>query len=64
MGLILKMEFYKVNQRLENLDLEKYQYPNRRIGVIVHITDENGKILLQQREIKSVKDRFCNFFRF
>jgi ADP-ribose pyrophosphatase YjhB (NUDIX family) len=34
-------------------DVNKYHYENQKIGVIVHIEDEKGNILLQQRGIKS-----------
>lgn len=47
------MEYYKMTKPVEYTDLEHFQYPNRRIGVIVHIVDANGKILLQQRGTKS-----------
>ena len=35
------------------VDLDAFKYPNRGIGVIVHIYDEFGNILLQQRGKKS-----------
>lgn len=47
------MNYYKMNHKIEMQDLENFQYPNRRIGVIAHIEDESGKILLQQRGMKS-----------
>lgn len=47
------MEFYEVGTELTFKDLDNYIYPNRKVGVIVHIEDENGKILLQQRAQKS-----------
>lgn len=35
------------------VDLDAFKYPNRGIGVIVHIYDEFGNVLLQQRGKKS-----------
>ena len=47
------MKFYKMNHEVTNADLQKFNFENQRIGVIVHIEDNNGKILLQQRGVKS-----------
>ena len=47
------MEYYRINHQIEKSDLNQFQYPNRKIGVIVHIVDESGRILLQQRGKKS-----------
>lgn len=47
------MNYYKMNRKIEKEDLESFQYPNRKIGVIAHIVDELGNILLQQRGMKS-----------
>lgn len=47
------MEYYKINHKIEKSDLDQFQYPNRKIGVIAHIMDESGRILLQQRGTKS-----------
>lgn len=47
------MDYYSFDHKIEKDDLEDFQYPNRKIGVIVHIVDETSKILLQQRGVKS-----------
>lgn len=47
------MEFYKTDHNVNIIDIEKFKYPNKKIGVIAHIEDKDGKILLQQRGIKS-----------
>ena len=47
------MEFYKLDHKANINDIETFNYPNQKIGVIVHIEDELGNILLQQRGIKS-----------
>lgn len=47
------MKFYKMNHEVNSTDLQKFDFENRRIGVIVHIEDDNGRILLQQRGVKS-----------
>ena len=47
------MEFYKLDHKANINDIETFNYPNQKIGVIAHIEDELGNILLQQRGIKS-----------
>ena len=47
------MEFYKLDHEANVTDIEAFNYPNQKIGVIAHIEDELGNILLQQRGIKS-----------
>lgn len=47
------MEFYKLDHEANITDIESFNYPNQKIGVIAHIEDELGNILLQQRGIKS-----------
>ena len=47
------MEFYKLNHEVNKKDLEHFSYPNQKLGVIIHIEDEEGKILLQRRGPKS-----------
>ncbi|MBR1376646.1 MAG: NUDIX hydrolase [Bacilli bacterium] len=44
------MKFYEVDGIV---DLDKYNYSNYKVGVIVHIKDSNDNILLQQRGLKS-----------
>lgn len=34
------MDFYKIDHKIESSDLENFDYPNRKVGVIVHIFDE------------------------
>lgn len=47
------MKFYKLDHFVNNGDIRNFNFDNQRIGVIAHIEDENGKILLQQRGLKS-----------
>lgn len=47
------MKFYKMDHEVSELDLQKLDFDNKRLGVIVHIEDKDGKILLQQRGAKS-----------
>ena len=47
------MQFYSLNHEASFEDLKKFNYPNQKIGVIAHIENENGEILLQQRGVKS-----------
>lgn len=47
------MKFYSVDYELSFEDIEKFEYPNQKIGVIVHIENNKGEILLQQRGAKS-----------
>ena len=44
------MEYYLFNGYEE---LDGYTYPNKKYAVIAHMTDNNGKILLQRRGIMS-----------
>lgn len=41
------MEFYKMNHEVTEKDIKKFNMENQRIGVIVHIEDKDGNILLQ-----------------
>lgn len=45
------MEYFVLDGK--EIDLKAMEYPNRKIGVIVHIYDEQGNIMLQQRGPKS-----------
>lgn len=47
------MKFYKIDHSINVKDIQKFNFENQKIGVIAHIQDKNGKILLQQRGIKS-----------
>ncbi len=47
------MKFYPINYEADFDDIEKFDYPNRKIGVIAHIENDKGEILLQQRGVKS-----------
>lgn len=47
------MDFYLINHEATVEDIEKFHFPNQKVGVIAHIETKDGKILLQQRGIKS-----------
>lgn len=47
------MEYYILNHEATYEDLEKFNLPNQKIGVIAHIENLDGEILLQQRGVKS-----------
>lgn len=47
------MNLYLLDHEATFDDLEKFNYPNQKIGVIAHIENEDGEILLQQRGVKS-----------
>lgn len=47
------MTFYPINHEVIFSEIEKFNYPNRKIGVIAHIENDKGEILLQQRGVKS-----------
>lgn len=47
------MKFYKLEHEVTVDDIEEFNYSNQKIGVIAHIENENGEILLQQRGAKS-----------
>lgn len=43
------MEFSLLNHEITLKDVEKFDYPNSKYGVIVHIENDKGELLLQQR---------------
>ena len=47
------MHFYSLDHEASFEDLKKFNYPNQKIGVIAHIENQNGEVLLQQRGVKS-----------
>lgn len=47
------MEYYILNHEATYEDLAKFNLPNQKIGVIAHIENLAGEILLQQRGVKS-----------
>lgn len=47
------MDFYVLDHEANFEDIEKFNYPNLKIGVIAHIENNNGEILLQQRGFKA-----------
>ena len=47
------MNFYPINYEAVFEDIERFNYPNKKVGVIAHIENDKGEILLQQRGIKS-----------
>ena len=47
------MKFYKIDHSVNSEDIKKFNFENQKIGVIAQIEDERGKILLQQRGLKS-----------
>ena len=47
------MHFYLLDHEATFKDLETFNFPNQKIGVIAHIENLNGEILLQQRGEKS-----------
>ena len=49
------MNYYKLDHEATIKDIEKFNYPNQRVGVISIISNDKGQILLQQRG-KSSRD--------
>lgn len=47
------MNFYLLNHEATYEDLQKFNFPNQKVGVIAHIENSAGEILLQQRGEKS-----------
>ena len=47
------MEFYLIDHEATLEDIEKFHFPNQKVGVIAHIETLDGKVLLQQRGVKS-----------
>ena len=53
------MKLIKLEHEITIEDINKrYNLPNQKIGIIIHIKDENKKILFQQRGPKSRGDKF------
>lgn len=50
------MNFYPIDYEAIFEDIKKFNYPNKKVGVIAHIENDKGEILLQQRGIKSRDD--------
>ncbi len=46
-------KYFRMNKKIKSEDIKRFNFENQRIGVIAHIEDSDGKILLQQRGIKS-----------
>lgn len=47
------MEFYLIDHEATVEDIEKFHFSNQKVGVIAHIETLDGKVLLQQRGVKS-----------
>lgn len=47
------MKFYPIDHEATFEDIKQFNYHNQKIGVIAHIENDKGEILLQQRGIKS-----------
>ena len=47
------MKYEKLDHEATFEDLKKFSYPNQKIGIIAHIENEKGEILLQQRGSKA-----------
>ena len=47
------MDYHEIDHEATMEDIDKFIYDNKKIGVIVHVEDSDGKILLQQRGSKS-----------
>ena len=37
------MEFYKLNHEVNKKDLERFSYPNQKLGVIIHVENERER---------------------
>ena len=47
------MDYHEIDHEATMEDIDKFIYDNKKIGVIVHVEDSEGRILLQQRGSKS-----------
>lgn len=52
------MNYYKLDHEATKEDIEKFDYPNKRVGVISIISNKEGDILLQQRGKNSRDAKF------
>ncbi len=47
------MNYYKMNHDVTEEDINNLDYENKKVGVIIHIENNDGKMLLQQRGEKA-----------
>lgn len=47
------MDFYLLDHEATYDDIKRFNFPNQKVGVIAHIENSSGEILLQQRGKKS-----------
>ena len=47
------MDYQVLDHEATLEDIKSYQYDNQKIGVLLHMEDKDGNILLQQRGVKS-----------
>ena len=51
------MEFFKIDHEVREIDIEAFDYPNKKVGVVLHVENESGEILLVQQNMKSPNDQ-------
>ena len=51
------MDFWTLNHEATFKDIKDFNYANQKLAVVIHIQNDEGKILLQQRGEKSNGDR-------
>ncbi len=52
-----ELNFYVLDHEATFEDLKQFSYPHQKIGVIAHIENEKGEILLQQRGSKAFDEK-------
>ncbi len=46
------MHYYSFEREIIPKDIEAFHYPNQKVGVLLHLENKKGEILLQQRALK------------
>ena len=51
------MEFFKIDHEVREIDIETFDYPNKKVGVVIHIENEAGELLLVQQNMKTPEEK-------
>ena len=50
------MEFFKVDHEIREIDIQAFDYPDKKIRVIAYIENEAGEILVEQKNTVSIEE--------
>ena len=49
------MEFFKVDHEIREIDIQAFDYPNKKVAVIAYIENEAGDIFLEQKKMQKTQ---------